>query len=463
MVSSRLLRGISVIACVFMLAACQNEKGGGSTRHLAPIPAKTLALMEEKGTKPSEPMVVRIFKKEEKLEVWKRRTADQKYVLLKTYPICAWSGQLGPKQREGDRQAPEGFYTITPGLMNPNSSYHLAFNLGYPNAFDRAHGRTGSHLMVHGACTSRGCYAMEDEQISEIYAMGRESFRGGQRNFQVQAYPFRMTPQNMAKYRNNEHMPFWKNLKQGYDSFELTRAEPVVGVCNRKYVFNATSADGSPLSASAPCPELKTDPAFASALAAKQKQDEAEIQTLVAQGVAPVTDITEQERKTLVAQRRNNRGVDPAASEPVQVASATTPARQVARAAEAAAPVTTASLPAAPISRPGSATQTAPAGGTFGWLRGISAPKAEAAVSVSQEPAEASPKPSLTAAAPHSVPLPVPNPIQGTYVAPRISAVSPAATSVTEGEPTVSSTLQAQPDEPQPRRSPISTVFSVFQ
>ena len=101
--------------------------------------------------------------------------------MLKTYPICRWSGELGPKIKEGDRQAPEGFYTVTPGQMNPNSQYYLAFNLGYPNAFDRAHGRTGAHLMVHGDCSSRGCYSMTDEQISEIYALGRELFFGGQR------------------------------------------------------------------------------------------------------------------------------------------------------------------------------------------------------------------------------------------------------------------------------------------
>ena len=111
-----------------------------------------------------------------------------------------------------------------PGQMNPNSQFYLSFNLGYPNAFDRAHGRTGAHLMVHGDCSSRGCYAMTDEQIAEIYALGREAFFGGQRSFQVQAYPFRMTPQNMAKHRNNPHMAFWKMLKEGNDHFEVTQA-----------------------------------------------------------------------------------------------------------------------------------------------------------------------------------------------------------------------------------------------
>ena len=137
------------------------------------------------------------------------------HALLKTYPICRWSGELGPKIKEGDRQAPEGFYTITPGLMNPNSSYYLAINMGFPNAYDKAHGRTGAFLMIHGDCSSRGCYAMTDEQIAEIYALARESFLGGQRSFQIQAYPFRMTPINMAKHRASPAHAVLENAQAG--------------------------------------------------------------------------------------------------------------------------------------------------------------------------------------------------------------------------------------------------------
>ena len=123
--------------------------------------------------------------------------------------------------------------------MNPQSAYYLSFNTGYPNAFDKALGRTGSQLMVHGDCSSRGCYAMTDEQIAEIYSLGRESFFGGQNAFQLQAYPFKMTPVNMAKHRNNPNMPFWKMIKEGYDHFEVTRQEPKVDFCEKKYVFDA--------------------------------------------------------------------------------------------------------------------------------------------------------------------------------------------------------------------------------
>ena len=184
------------------------------------------------------PILVRIFKEESELEVWKQDTTGH-FQLLKIYPICRWSGDLGPKMHEGDRQAPEGFYTITPGLMNPNSNYYLAINTGFPNAFDKANDRHGAFLMIHGDCSSSGCYAMTDEQIGEIYSLARDSFLGGQPSFQIQAYPFRMTPANLARHRTNPHMAFWKMLKIGNDHFEATHLEPKVDVCDRRYVFDA--------------------------------------------------------------------------------------------------------------------------------------------------------------------------------------------------------------------------------
>jgi len=218
---------------------------------------------------------------------------------LKTYPICRWSGELGPKLREGDRQAPEGFYMVGPAQMNPNSSLHLAFNLGYPNAFDTAHERTGSYLMVHGDCSSRGCYALTDEQISEVYALAREAFAGGQRAFQVQAFPFRMTPKNMARHRGNPNMPFWQNLKDGYDHFEVARAEPRVDVCERRYVFNAQPAG----QASAPltfdpagrCPVYQVPAPLSLAVAAKRQRDALQMSEFVRSGVevAPVRTNTD--------------------------------------------------------------------------------------------------------------------------------------------------------------------------
>jgi murein L,D-transpeptidase YafK len=245
------LRGLmtsAALVAVVALAGCETD-GLGTGKAMKELSPEMRAELTQKNMPLESPLLVRLFKQEAELEVWKQDAAGR-YELLKTYPICRWSGELGPKVKEGDRQAPEGFYTITPAQMNPNSQFYLSFNMGYPNAYDKAWGRTGSQLMVHGDCSSRGCYAMTDDQIGEIYALARESFFGGQRAFQVQAYPFRMTVANFAKHRNNPNVPFWRMLKEGNDHFELTHQEPVVEVCEKRYVFNpqapqnATPVDG---------------------------------------------------------------------------------------------------------------------------------------------------------------------------------------------------------------------------
>ena len=276
------------LATAVMLAGCNGEEISLASNAKAnkPIPEKLVADIAAKDMDVQSPMLVRLFKQEAELEVWKQDRSG-KFALLKTYPICRWSGDLGPKVKEGDRQAPEGFYSIGPGQMNPQSAYYLSFNMGYPNAFDKALGRTGSQLMVHGDCSSRGCYAMTDEQISEIYTLGRESFFGGQRAFQVQAYPFRMTPVNMARHRNNPNMPFWKMIKQGYDHFEVTRQEPKVEFCENKYVFDpAQPANGRPLTfqAGAKCPAYSVPAEIADAVMAKQRNDDAKTNELIAKG-----------------------------------------------------------------------------------------------------------------------------------------------------------------------------------
>ncbi len=254
---------------------------------MQPLSDRMIADIERRNMEKESPILVRIFKQESELEVWKEDKSGS-YALLKTYPICRWSGELGPKVKEGDRQAPEGFYTITPGLMNPNSSYYLAINMGFPNAYDRANGRSGAFLMIHGDCSSRGCYAMTDEQIAEIYALARESFFGGQKSFQIQAYPFRMTPTNMAKHRNSPHMAFWKMLKQGYDHFELTRHEPKVDVCEKRYVFDAELS--SKFSAAERCPAYKLPAELVAAVREKQRREEIQVAELVNRGIpaAPV-------------------------------------------------------------------------------------------------------------------------------------------------------------------------------
>src|SRR5262245_37619188 len=284
-----LITSVALAATGALLAGCNGDDMSLAANAKAnqPVPPKLVAAMAEKDMDLQSPILIRLFKQEAELEVWKQNRSGR-FEVLKTYPICRWSGDLGPKVREGDRQAPEGFYSITPGQMNPQSAYYLSFNTGYPNAFDRALGRTGSQLMVHGDCSSRGCYAMTDEQIAEIYSLGRESFFGGQKSFQLQAYPFRMTPANMAKHRNNPNMPFWKMIKEGHDHYEVTRREPKVDFCEKKYVFDAAKpadAKRDPVfDAAAKCPAYVIPDDIVEAVREKQQRDETEYAKLVAKG-----------------------------------------------------------------------------------------------------------------------------------------------------------------------------------
>ncbi len=179
---------------------------------------------------------IRIFKKESILEVWIR--SETKYEHLKDYNICAYSGYLGPKLKEGDRQSPEGFYKVKKHHLNPNSKFHLSFNLGYPNKYDKAYERTGSFLMVHGNCVSIGCYAMTDDKIEEIYDLVESALDKGQKYVPVHIYPFRMTEENMALYSENEWYDFWVNLKEGYDYFEVEHFPPLVKVENKSYTIH---------------------------------------------------------------------------------------------------------------------------------------------------------------------------------------------------------------------------------
>jgi len=180
---------------------------------------------------------LQIFKKENILEVWIKPRGEREYKLLKIYPICYFSGKLGPKLKEGDGQSPEGFYKVYKGSLNPNSSYHLSFNLGFPNRYDRAHHRTGSYLMVHGECASVGCYAMGNANIEDIYKLVESHLDKHKGYVLVATYPFRLNSKNLARYKSNRWYNFWQNLKEGYDYFQKHKTPPHVKVKSRKYIF----------------------------------------------------------------------------------------------------------------------------------------------------------------------------------------------------------------------------------
>jgi murein L,D-transpeptidase YafK len=216
------------------------------------------ARLKEQGFALGAPVFMRIFKAESELEIWLRR--GERYERFTAYPICRWSGQLGPKLAQGDRQAPEGFYSVAADQLNPNSRWHRSFNIGFPNALDRSYSRTGTFLMVHGGCSSVGCYAMTDPVIDEIWRLVTAALRHGQPHFHVHIFPFRMTAANLARRKNSPWLPFWQDLKHGHDLFETQRVPPKVLSCNGHYAFERAPAgivDAAPLGVGCPTPAIE--------------------------------------------------------------------------------------------------------------------------------------------------------------------------------------------------------------
>lgn len=203
------------------------------------IQARLAAQLAEKNLTLGAPVFIRIFKQSRELELWIESSPAGKFQLFKTYQIAAMSGDLGPKLAEGDRQAPEGFYSVGKSRMNPQSRFHLAFNIGYPNSYDRAHSRTGSAIMVHGNKVSVGCYAMTDYFIEEIYTLCDAALDQGQPYLRVHSFPFHLTDENLAAEKDHKWHSFWKNeLKAGYHHFEQNHRPPNVQVTNKHYSFN---------------------------------------------------------------------------------------------------------------------------------------------------------------------------------------------------------------------------------
>jgi murein L,D-transpeptidase YafK len=199
--------------------------------------ANGLTTLAENASRAGSPIMLRIFKAESELELWV--LADDRFQLFATYPICFWSGNLGPKEREGDHQAPEGFYSVGAGQLHMTGRRPRSFNIGFPNALDRAFGRTGSYILVHGGCTSVGCFAMTDPWMAEIYEITERALSQGQAQIPVHIFPFRMTDANIAAQVDSKWYGFWRNLKEGYDAFETSQTPPRISVCHTRYVVEA--------------------------------------------------------------------------------------------------------------------------------------------------------------------------------------------------------------------------------
>jgi murein L,D-transpeptidase YafK len=202
-------------------------------RRVKPVLIRELAAH---GLRLGQKAFIRLFKESREFEFWMQSDSGE-WKLFRTYLIAVYSGTLGPKLAEGDGQAPEGFYDVVRERLNPASRYHLAFNIGYPNAFDRHHARTGSLIMVHGNCVSIGCFAMTDPVIEEIYLIVAAALEGGQKSVPVHSFPFRMTDERLqrAASENSPWLAFWQNLRTAHDQFESTRQPPKVRVKDGRY------------------------------------------------------------------------------------------------------------------------------------------------------------------------------------------------------------------------------------
>jgi len=216
--------------------------------------------LAKKGLPQDAAMLIRIFKAESRLEIWINRGENAHYALFASYPICYWSGRLGPKLKEGDRQAPEGFYTVTLPQAHPNGPRHPnALDIGFPNSFDELHGHSGSYILIHGGCASIGCFAMTNGVYKEIHRLAVRALDAGQAYIPVYVFPFRMTNENLARYERPGLRSFWRNLKEGYDLFERTRRPLRISVCGGRYAFQATDPlDGANPGPIAVCPRTQT-------------------------------------------------------------------------------------------------------------------------------------------------------------------------------------------------------------
>ncbi len=187
------------------------------------------------GFKLGQPALIRVYKEEAVLEVWMKRA--QRFERVFTFPICKWSGALGPKLQEGDGQSPEGYYYASAKQLLPTSRHHRAINTGFPNSLDASFGRTGTVLMIHGSCSSIGCYAMTDPAIDDIYTIVAAALHNGQPDIPLHLYPFRMTKENLTRSSTHKWGSFWRNLAEGDALFSATGLPPPVWSCNGKYHF----------------------------------------------------------------------------------------------------------------------------------------------------------------------------------------------------------------------------------
>lgn len=194
----------------------------------------TKTLAEHGISRDSLQLYLRAFKTEKKIEVWAKNTCDTAFTLVKEFPICEISGEIGPKRRSYDLQVPEGFYRINE--LNPYSKYYLSMRINYPNASDSirgVRGHLGNLIYIHGNCESSGCIAITDEKIKELFIYCIEAYNSGQKDINITIYPTKLTDPNYARLtkgysKNKDKISLWADLKKSYDLFNRKKVPPIV-------------------------------------------------------------------------------------------------------------------------------------------------------------------------------------------------------------------------------------------
>jgi murein L,D-transpeptidase YafK len=237
------------------VAADRIERQRAAAAGALPLPGTpNVAILDqrlvEKRVRLASPIVIRVFKTESELEVWKE--LDGSYILFATYPICHWSGSVGPKLRDGDKQAPEGFYAVNRALSRHVGRWPKSLNLGFPNLLDQSEARTGNNILIHGGCSSVGCFAMTNPVMDEIHNLTEAAIEGGQEYVPVHVFPFRMTDANMKAKADSPWLHFWSNLKEGYDLFEQFKKPMSVSVCDGRYHFERVDSGSGAITACSP-------------------------------------------------------------------------------------------------------------------------------------------------------------------------------------------------------------------
>ncbi|MBM9513528.1 L,D-transpeptidase family protein [Desulfogranum marinum] len=222
------------------IAPCNATEGsptGGKAGHFfSAIQNEVGHKLSARGLTLGNQVFIRILKLPGILELWVKK--DTTFELFSSYPICTYSGYPGPKLREGDLQSPEGFYHVRRNQLNPTSSYHLAFDIGYPNLYDLNNHRDGSNIMIHGGCSSTGCFAMGDKKMEEIYVTVQQALLAGQQKVEVHIFPFALTKPNLERFSQSPWINFWKSMAPMYIFFEKRKQLPIITVVKNSYSLN---------------------------------------------------------------------------------------------------------------------------------------------------------------------------------------------------------------------------------